>query len=158
MFINKVPRSVWPKGCFRISAWHKDDHICALLERKDEINREYSLVQGAETLNLDVIEQLVTRAIDSDDVFLVTACLEPLYDAFESFPETISVFEDRFVNASHRSKQRIACCLQYLIPNGTNRRETIGRHYSVINSDHEHFKQLWSKVQHVVERVGEKGK
>ena len=129
-----------------------------MLERKDEINREYSLVQGAETLNLDVIEQLVKRAIDSDDVFLVTACLEPLYDAFESFPETISVFEDRFVNASHRSKQRIACCLQYLLPNGTNRRETIGRHYSVIISDHEHFKQLWSKVQHVVERVGEKGK
>jgi hypothetical protein len=147
MFVNKVPRSVWPKGCFKITAWHKDEHISALMRSKDGVNAECGLAPGTETLPPDVIASLVERAINATDVYRATACLEPLYDAFESLLDTVIEFERRFHASTAKQRRRISCCLGYLLQNGQNRRDPVGRHYSVVKNDHEHFKGLWMRAR-----------
>ena len=151
MFIRKVPRSVWPKGCFKITAWHKDEHFLALLRSTDLINAEFRLVQGAETLPSAVIAALVERAVNADNVYLATACLEPLYDAFESLLETVVEFERQFGVSTVRQRRRICCCLEYILQNGQNRRDPMGRHYTLVKNDYEHFKGLLARARKLEE-------
>ena len=73
--------------------------------------------------------------------------MEPLFDAFESLPSTVSVLEREFERADQKTRRRILCCIAYLgIPKGQNRRNVVGKHYTEIERDHEHFKALASRA------------
>ena len=147
MFFNKVPRSNWPKGCFRVNAWQKNEHITKLLREKDRIDAEFHVTLGASSIPSEVMRVLAERAVAAPDVYLATACLEPLYDAFESFPEIVSLFEELFATSPLATRRRICCCLGYVLAGGINRRDPLGRHLTEISSDWAHFRGLWERAE-----------
>ena len=147
MFFKKVPRSNWPDGCFRVTAWHKNEHILKLMGESDRIIAELGLTPGTSTIDSRSIAVLATRAVATADVYIATACLEPLYDAYESFPEIVEVFEEMFATSTLPSRERICCCLGYILAGGINRRDPMGRPFTEVNADYAHFQGLWQRAE-----------
>src|SRR5688572_3577269 len=91
-----VPRSVWPRGTFRVSAWHEDKHILKLLEAHDGLAATLGFGQAEERASLpaDALAYLVQRAVSSPSVYEATAAMDYLHDAYEDFPSILDRIEE----------------------------------------------------------------
>jgi hypothetical protein len=89
---------------------------------------------------------LVELAISTSSIYEATAALDLLFDAYESYPETITEFEIRHPAADGNAKKRIVGCLGYLLRNGENRRPIVGKHFTEVGEDSKFFKGLASRA------------
>ena len=139
------PRSSWPKGAVKVSAWHLDKHISPLFRATDVIAARFPPVSPAQTLPLNAIRELAHLAATTDSAYDATAAMDHLYDAPESFPETLNALE-RLLEAHPTIRKRIFGCMRYLLAGGINRRAIQGRHFSEVSRDYEYFQSLLKRV------------
>lgn len=141
-----VPRSVWPARCHRVSAWHRDEHITPLLRSEDELALACNLRQPQDTLDPQAIQVLVDEAVNGESVYRVTAAMDLLYDAHESYSAILDAFAVALLAGDPKTLRRVRCCIGYLRL-GENRREILGKHLTEIMADWEHFKALAAKAE-----------
>ena len=146
--ILKVPRSVWPKGSFRISAVWDDKHITGIeragasLGEDDPTRRVF-----ASTIDLLKIDHLVNIALTTEDFYLATAAMDRLFDAYDSFQEIVDNFLRAAEGLNKKRRKRVAACLCYLLglPRVTNRRPILNKPATEVALDAAYFMGL-SKV------------
>ena len=144
-----VPRSVWPRGIFRVSAWHEDKHILKLLEAHDELTAVVGFAHDERRVSLaaDALNHLLERALSSPSVYEATAAMDYLHDAYEDFPVILDRIEEaaREGPADH-GRRRMAGCLEYLALHH-NRRPFLGKPHEDVLADAEHFRRLADRAK-----------
>jgi hypothetical protein len=155
----RLPRSLWPKGHFRISAIHEDKHINKLLAAGSELGAEDPTSQiFPATLPPRLMASLVDTATSTDDFYVASVVMDRLFDAYDSFPAIIGEFAGRTASAPERIKRRIAACLFYLLllPQCPNRRPIKGKIIQEIQADAAHFQILAEQAREIIRELDPK--
>lgn len=146
MYPRITPRSQWPKGHSTVNAWHLSKHLGPLFQSTDMIAARFPEANAQAMLPATAISGLVEFATTADSVYDATAALDRLFDAYESFPQTLEAFEQRFAASDKKARKRIVGSLGYLLRDGENRRPPLGKHFTEIFADAQFFKDLATRA------------
>ncbi|HNY40244.1 MAG TPA: hypothetical protein PKJ41_07610 [Bryobacteraceae bacterium] len=98
------------------------------------------------------MRQLAREALASDSVYRATAAMDLLFDAHESYGALLLVFRNLACELGPRSRQRLECCIGFLRLH-ENHREVLGKQYSEIMADCEHFRALAKQAEALLEEL-----
>ena len=150
-----VPRSIWPRGIFRVSAWHEDKHISRLLEAHDQLTAVVGFAHEERRVSLpaDALTCLLERALSSPSVYEATAAMDYLHDAYEDFPVILDRIEGAVREAPEgHDRRRMAGCLEYLALH-YNRRPFLGKPHEDVLADANHFRRLADRAKTLTDRL-----